>query len=147
MMVRPSWRRKVMVLRILKVVGLTAAIGLMSHSPSYAFNLDGAWTTDVSACGKIFKKDKSDKVSIISGSSIYGDAFVVRGNSIFNDSVTCTVKAQKDVGALHHIVAVCAPGNVALSTFQFSYRVKNDNSIIRIYPGVEELDVTYGRCP
>jgi hypothetical protein len=122
-------------------------IGVLSYSPSYAFNLDGAWTTDVSACGKIFEKDKDNKVSIISGSSIHGDAFIVRGNSIFNNAVTCTIKARKDTGAIHNIVASCAPGNVALSTFQFSYRVKNENSIIRIYPGIEALDVTYGRCP
>jgi hypothetical protein len=66
---------------------------------------------------------------------------------LFNNAVTCTIKARKDTGAIHNIVASCAPGNVALSTFQFSYRVKNENSIIRIYPGIEALDVTYGRCP
>jgi hypothetical protein len=134
-------------LRVLEIAGLAILIGVLSDSPSYAFNLDGAWTTDVSVCGKIFKKDNDNKVSIISGSNIYGDAFVVRGNSIFNAVTTCTIKKRKDIVEIHHILAVCAPGGVALSTFEFSYRVKNDNSIIRIYPGLEELDVTYGRCP
>jgi hypothetical protein len=133
--------------RIFKITGLAVSIGLLSCLPSYAFDLDGAWTTDVSACGKIFEKGKDNKISIKSGSGIYGDAFVVRGDSIFNNAVTCTIKAHKDVGSVHHIVAVCAPGNVALSTFQFSYRVKDNNSIVRIYPGIEELDVTYSRCP
>jgi hypothetical protein len=133
--------------RIVEIAGLVAAISLMSYSSSYAFDLDGAWTTDVSACGKIFEKNKDNKVSIISGSSIYGDAFIVRGNSLFNTAVTCTIKARKDAGAIHHIVAACAPGNVALSTFEFSYRVKDDNNIVRIYSGIEELNVTYSRCP
>ena len=66
---------------------------------------------------------------------------------MFNNAVTCTIKAHRDVGSVHHIVAVCVPGNVALSTFQFSYRVKDNDSIVRIYPGIEELDVTYRRCP
>ena len=132
--------------RALVIAGLTAATGIMANSSSFAFELNGAWTTDVSACAKIFKKDKDGKVSIVGGSSIYGDAFVVQSNTIANSSVTCTVKARKDDGPVHHVVAVCAPGNVALSTFQFSYRVKSDSSIVRIFPGVEELDVTYGRC-
>lgn len=144
--VRHSWRLRMIVSRALGIAGLTFAIALLSNSSSYAFDLDGAWTTDVSACGKIFEKDKEGRASIISGSSIYGGAFIVRGNSIFSANVTCTIKTRKDAGAVHHIVAVCAPGNVALSTFQLSYRVKDNNSIVRIYPGVEELDETYGRC-
>ena len=132
---------------ILKITGLAASFVLLNCLPSYAFNLDGAWATDISACGKIFEKGKDDNVSIKSGSAIYGDAFVVRGATIFNNAVKCTIKARKDADAVHNIVAVCAPGNVALSTFQFSYRVKSNNSIIRIFPGIEELDVTYSRCP
>jgi hypothetical protein len=132
---------------IVEIAWLVAVFSFMSYSSSYAFDLDGAWTTDASACGKIFEKNKDNKVSTISGSSIYGDAFIVRGNSLFNAAVTCTIKARKDAGVIHHIVATCAPGNVALSTFQFSYRVKDDNNIVRIYPGIEELDVTYSRCP
>lgn len=132
---------------VFKVTGLVVAISLISCSSSYAFDFNGGWTTDVSACGKIFQKNKENNVSIISGSGIYGNGFVVRGNSIFSADVSCRIKARKDVGEVHHIVADCAPGNVAFSTFQFSYRVKDDNTIIRIYPGIEELDITYSRCP
>ena len=132
--------------RAFKIVGLIVAIAFMSNSSSFAFDLNGAWTTDVSACGKIFKRDKENNISIITGSSIYGDAFVVSGDTVFNADTKCTVKARKDAGTVHHIVAVCAAGNVALSTFQFSYRVKDDNNIVRIFPGIESLDVTYGRC-
>jgi hypothetical protein len=130
---------------VLRIAGLAAAITLLSH-PSYAFDLSGGWTTDVSACAKIFKKNKENELSIIGGSGIYGSAFIVRKNSISSPAGTCTIKTRKDVGQVHHIVATCAPGNVALSTFQFSYRVKDENNIVRIFPGIEELDVAYGRC-
>jgi hypothetical protein len=135
-----------MTLRIFGIAGLAAVVSLMSSSPSFAFDLDGAWTTNASACDKIFEKGKDGKISIKSGSIIHGDSFVVRGKTIFNNAATCTIKAQKEAGSVHQIVAVCAPGNVALSTFQFSYRVNDDNSIVRIFPGIEELDVTYHRC-
>ena len=129
----------------LKIAGLATSITLLSHT-SYAFDLSGAWTTDVSACAKIFTKNKENKLSIAGGSGIYGDAFIVGKNSISSASGTCTIKSRKDAGPIHHVVAVCAAGNVALSTFQFSFRVKDNNSIVRIFPGVEELNVSYGRC-
>lgn len=128
-----------------KIVGLAAAITLWSFT-SYAFDLSGAWTNQVSACGKIFEKNKKGGFSIISGSGIYGDAFIVTGNSIIGNAGKCKIKTRKVDGPITHLVATCAAGNVALSTFQFSYRVKDDNTIVRIFPGVEELDVTYGRC-
>jgi hypothetical protein len=128
-----------------RIAGLATAITLLSQ-PSHAFDLSGAWTTDVSACATIFAKNKENVYSIKSGSGIYGDAFIVRGKSIFSAAGTCTIKTRKDAGPVHHLVATCAPGNVALSTFQFSYRIKDNSSIIRIFPGIEELNVAYGRC-
>ena len=118
---------------------------LFSHA-SYAFDLNGAWTDDVSACAKIFQNNKQGELSIKGGSGIYGDAFIVRRNSIVGNSGTCTIKARKVDGPVTHLVATCAAGNVALSTFQFSYRVKDENTIVRIFPGLAELDVTYNRC-
>ena len=129
----------------LRVVGLTGAFMLFGHA-SYAFDLSGAWTDNVSACEKIFEKNEQGDLSIKSGSSIHGDAFIVRRNSIVGSSGTCTIKARKSDGPVTHLVATCAAGNVALSTFQFSYRVKDENTIVRIFPGLAELDVTYNRC-
>jgi hypothetical protein len=131
--------------RGLRVVGLAASITLFSHA-SHAFDLNGAWTTDVSACGKIFQKNVENQLSIKGGSGIYGDAFIVRKNSIVGPAGSCAIERRKDAGTVHHIVASCAAGNVALSTFQFSYRVKDNNNIVRIFPGIEELNVTYSRC-
>ena len=131
--------------KTLKIAGLATAITFLSHA-SYAFDLSGAWTDTVSACGKIFKKNKQGELLIISGSGIYGDAFIVAGNSIIGNAGRCTINTRKVDGPITHLVATCAAGNVALSTFQFSYRVKDENTIVRIFPGIEELDTTYSRC-
>jgi hypothetical protein len=131
--------------RVLEIAGLAVSIIFLNH-PSYAFDLSGAWTTNVSACAKIFGSDKKNEFSIREGSGMYGDAFIVRKDSIVGAAGTCTIKSRKDAGSVHHLVARCAAGNVALSTFQFSYRVKDNNNIIRIFPGLEELNVAYGRC-
>jgi hypothetical protein len=136
---------KVNMQKIVKVGGLAISLLFLSHA-SYAFDLSGAWTDNKAACGKIFEKKKGNVLSIKDGSGIYGDAFIVRQNSISSNAGTCTIKKRKTVGQVTHLVATCAAGNVALSTFQFSYQVKDENTIVRIFPGLKELDVTYSRC-
>ena len=138
-------KMKIAMPKTLKIAGLAIAITFLSHA-SYAFELSGAWTDTASACGKIFKKNEQGGLSIISGSGIYGDAFIVAGNSIIGNAGRCTINTRKVDGPITHLVATCAAGNVALSTFQFSYRVKDENTIVRIFPGLAELDVTYNRC-
>ena len=77
---------------------------------------------------------------------MFGDGFIARNNAIAGKNASCTIKSKKAAGPVTHIVAICAADNVALSTFQFSYRVKDDNNIVRIFPGVEELNTEYARC-
>jgi hypothetical protein len=127
------------------IAALAAAIVFFSQA-SYAFDLTGAWTTDASGCAKIFRVNKDKTLSIRAASDMYGDGFIVRGNAITASGGTCIIKARKSVGPITHLVAKCAAENVAFSTFQFSYRVKDDNSIVRVFPGIEELDVAYHRC-
>ena len=132
--------------KVLTILGLAAISLALSNHASYAFDLSGAWTNNPTACGKIFEKKMGNKLSIKGGSGIYGDAFIVSGDSISGNNGTCTIKTRKTVGPITHLVVTCAAGNVALSTFQFSYQVRDENTIVRIFPGLKELDVTYGRC-
>lgn len=34
-----------------------------------------------------------------------------------------------------------------LDTIQFSLRLLDDNHIVRLFPGIPELEFTYERCP
>ena len=131
--------------QILGTAGLATSVIVLSHA-SYAFDLDGAWATNVSACDKIFQKSIGDELSIAKDADMYGSGFIVRKNSIVGNNATCAVKSRKVAGPVTHLVAQCAAENIAFSTFQFSYRVNDDNNIVRIFPGVEELNVAYGRC-
>lgn len=131
--------------QVLGMAGLAACIALASHS-SYAFDFNGAWATDVAKCGQIFQKNKDGELSIAKGSDMFGSGFIARKDAIVGNNATCKILSQKPDGPVTHLVAQCASENVAFSTFQFSYRIKDDNNIVRIYPGVEELNQTYGRC-
>ena len=118
----------------------------LASRPVWAFDLDGTWATNVSVCDKIFGKDDKGAFYIKPDADSYGSGFIVRQNSIVGKIAKCTIKTRKTVGSVTHVIANCST-DVALQTVQFSFRVKDDNHIIRIYPGVEELDIAYGRCP
>jgi hypothetical protein len=113
--------------------------------PSYAFDLNGAWATDVSACGDIFGRTRDNEIFIKKDSDNYGGGFIVRHNMIVGKIAKCSIKSKKEDGPVTHLIATCST-DVALANVQFNFRIKDDNNIVRIYPGVEELNTAYGRC-
>jgi hypothetical protein len=129
----------------LRAMGVAVGIAMINHS-AFAFDLNGAWATDVAACGKIFQKNKDGGLSIAQGSDMFGSGFIAREDAIVGNNATCKVISRKIAGPITHLVAQCAAENVAFSTFQFSYRTDGDDKIVRIFPGIEELNVNYGRC-
>jgi len=129
------------------IVFLTlVGFGIVLSNPSQAFDLNGAWTPDVTACAHIFDTHGGKALSVKEGAGMYGDGFIVQGDKILATAATCIIKTRKSVGPVNHLIAVCAPGNVALSTFQFSYKITDENTIVRVFPGVSALDTTYRRC-
>ena len=123
-----------------------AGAGTVLSHPAQAFDLNGAWTSNVKACADIFESRGSQALAVKGGSGMYGDGFIVRDDKIIASAGTCAIKVRKSVGPVTHLVAVCAPGSVALSTFQFSYKVTDENTIVRVFPGVSALDTIYQRC-
>ena len=126
--------------QVLGVAGIGGNRRIISHS-AYAFDLNGAWATNVSACGKIFQKNKDGELSIAKGSDMYGSGFIAQKDALPATMPNAKLFHEKVAGPITHLVAQCAAENVAFSTFQFSYRAKDDNKIVRIFPGIEELNV------
>jgi len=131
--------------QVLKAACLAACMVFVSHNAN-AFDFNGAWATNGSACGKIFEKNAAGQLSLAKDADMYGAGFIARNDAIVGNNATCKILSRKVDGAISHVVAQCAAENVAFSTFQFSYRIKDDNNIVRIYPGVEELNQNYSRC-
>ena len=131
--------------QILRAGALATAIAVVSHG-AYAFDLEGAWATNASACANIFQKTSDGRLSIAKDADMYGNGFIAQKGAIVGNNATCKIVSQKVAGPVTHLVAQCAAENIAFSTFQFSYRVTDENNIVRIFPGVEELNVSYSRC-
>lgn len=113
---------------------------------AHAFDLNGPWASDGSDCTKLFSRLGSADVAIKADADLYGDSFIVRGSKIVGKTGTCEIRSRKHDAGITHLVAFCAAENVAMSTFQFSYRTIDADHIVRIFPGLPELDSKYHRC-
>jgi hypothetical protein len=127
---------------------LSAALGvvaLFASAPAPALDLTGAWASDPGSCGKLFAK-KGAATVFKGNSDLYGNGFIVAGNQIRSPFTRCRVTAKKEDGSAIHLLAACST-DIMLSNVQFSLKVVDDNTIIRHFPGLEEIEVQYSRCP
>jgi hypothetical protein len=117
---------------------------LLLPTPGSAFDLIGLWASDAENCQKIFVR-KGGSIGFREKSDIYGSGFIFERNQIRGRFARCNIKTQKEDGSTIHLLASCS-NDVVLSTVQLSLRVKDDNTIVRMFPGMAELELTYSRC-
>lgn len=123
----------------LSIGGLVAASGCAG-----AVELNGAWATSAEQCDKVFVRE-GGKLGFTEMSELYGGGFIVDGNQLIGKSARCTVKARKEDGANVNLVASCAT-DIMLSTVQFSLKQLNADSVARLFPGMEDMEIRYHRC-
>ena len=135
-----------MKIRRLALVGIFAASWMAFGNPAFAVDLNGQWATDTSVCNKVFAK-KGDTISFAQDSDQYGGGFILEGNKVRGQLQTCIIKARKEEGNLVNFIAACA-SDIMASNVQFSARIIDDNTIMRIFPGMgDDLGMKYSRCP
>jgi hypothetical protein len=135
-----------MTISIRRAAMFAAVLSLLSlGTVADAADIAGAWSTDASACKSLFVK-KGSSVEFAKGAGISGSGFIVAGNTITGQYSSCSIKARKEDGAVLHLAAVCSD-DVALSTMQFSVKIVSDNQIVRIFPGMDDLNTAFYRCP
>jgi hypothetical protein len=128
------------------LIAICAAGWAAFGSLALAVELNGSWATDASICNKVFVR-KGETISFARDSDQYGGGFIVEGNKVRGQMQTCTIKARKEDGSLINFIAACA-SDIMASNIQFSAKVIDDNTIMRIFPGMgDELAMKYSRCP
>jgi hypothetical protein len=135
-------------MRVLSSAGVlivSCAVFSLFGTPAYSFELNGAWASDPSICGKIFVKQDT-KLVMTPDADTYGSGFVVDGNQVRGKIATCNIKSRKEEPGVVHLITSCST-DVALQAMQFSIKIDDDNRITRIFPGVPEMSVSYSRCP
>ena len=112
---------------------------------SDAVELNGAWAGDADQCAKVFVR-QGGKLGFAEMSDVYGGGFIIDGDQIVGKFARCRIKARKDDGVNVNLVAACAT-DIMLSSVQFSLKELDGNSIVRLFPGIEDMEISYHRCP
>jgi hypothetical protein len=110
-----------------------------------ALDLNGAWASDANQCAKVFVR-RGGRLGFTEMSDVYGGGFIIDGDQIIGKFARCRVKARKDDGMNVNLIAACAT-DIMLSSVQFSLKELDANSIARLFPGMEGMEIGYRRCP
>jgi hypothetical protein len=124
---------------------LLLAVAVAMSGPAAAFDLNGAWASDADNCAKVFVR-KGAQVTFTDMSDVYGGGFIIEGDQITGKFARCRIKARKDDGNTINLVAACA-SDIMLQSVQFSLKEADANSVIRMFPGMEGMEIKYARCP
>ena len=127
------------------VAALLLAGSLAMSGSAVAFDLDGAWASDADNCAKVFVR-KGSQVTFADMSDVYGGGFIIEGDQITGKYGRCRIKAKKDDGKTINLVAACA-SDIMLQNVQFSLKEADANNVIRMFPGMEGMEIKYARCP
>jgi hypothetical protein len=122
---------------------LTGAYLAMPRSAA-AFDLNGAWASDADNCAKVFVR-KGGQLTFADMSDVFGGGFIIEGDQITGKFARCRIKAKKDDGQTINLVAACAT-DIMLQNVQFSLREMDANNVIRMFPGMEGMEIRYARC-
>jgi hypothetical protein len=120
-------------------------IWLGAFSPdAQAAEFDGAWVTPQDACAKVLVK-RGNRISFTKDADLYGSGFIIDASRITGKIAKCTIKSRKQDGAVLHLMTSCST-DIALQDVQFAVKLDGENKLIRLFPGLPELDRTYHRC-
>ena len=124
---------------------LLICVSFAAPGSAVAFDLNGAWASDPDNCAKVFAR-KGTLLTFTDMSDVYGGGFIIEGDQITGKFARCRIKAKKDEGANINLVAACA-SDIMLQNVQFSLREVDANTVIRMFPGMEGMEIKYARCP
>jgi len=123
---------------------LTLASALLCSTIARAEDLTGLWATDGSKCNQIFSKAGAS-FTFAKDSDIHGSGFIIDGRRIVTQMAKCDIKTTKQDGAITHLILGCAT-DVMLSSVQASFKMAGNDRIIRVFPGVSDMEIPYERC-
>lgn len=128
------------------VVAAITSIALLGFEHAHAIDLSGAWATNADQCSRVFvRKGRANQVGFTPLSEQHGGGFIVEANRLRGKFANCTIKSRKEDGQTINILAGCAT-DIMLSNVQFSLKVLEPNRILRMFPGMQDIEISYYRC-
>jgi hypothetical protein len=124
-----------------------AAIGtLLLPACASAAELTGAWAPDADKCDQVFvRRGRAMQLDFAEFSGIHGGGVIIEADRIRGKFAKCRIKTQKQDGQNLNLIAACAT-DIMLSNVQFVLKLVDDDTITRVFPGIEGMEVKYHRC-
>src|SRR3984893_16540788 len=114
---------------------------------AYAVDLSGAWATDADQCNQVFtRKGRANQIGFTALSQQHGGGFIVEADRLRGKLASCKIKTMKEDGQTVNIIAGCAT-DIMLSNVQFNLKVLEPDKISRTFPGMQDMEISYYRCP
>ena len=121
--------------------------GLLRPEQAGAVDLSGAWATSADECRNVFvRRGRAKQIEFTALSDQHGGGFIVEADRLRGKFARCKIKTKKEDSDTVNIVAGCAT-DIMLSNVQFSLKMLEPNKISRIFPGIEDMAISYHRCP
>jgi hypothetical protein len=114
---------------------------------AYAIDLSGAWATDADQCRNVFvRKGRANQIGFTAVSDQHGGGFIIEADRLRGKFANCKIKTRKESGQTVNIIVGCA-NDIMLSHVQFSLKVLDPNRISRTFPGIQDTEISFYRCP
>ena len=121
-------------------------VGLVLPEIAFAVELTGAWAPYADKCDKVFvRRGRANQINFAEFSGIYGGGFIIEADRLRGKFAKCTIKTRKEDGQSLNLIAGCAT-DIMLSNVQFVLKVVDDDTIMRVFPGIDGMEVKYHRC-
>jgi hypothetical protein len=134
--------------RLLQFAVIAAMVaGLHAPKQASAVDLAGAWASSPDECPNVFvRRGRAKQIEFSALSDQHGGGFIVEADRLRGKFARCKIKSRKEDGDTVNIIAGCAT-DIMLSNVQFSLKMLDPNKISRIFPGIEDMAISYYRCP
>lgn len=133
--------------RIKKAALWSALIGgLLLPECACAAELSGAWAPDADKCDQVFvRRGRAKQIEFAEFSGIHGGGFIIDADQLRGKFAKCKIKTRKEEGQGLNLIAACAT-DIMLSNVQFVLKTGDDDTLTRVFPGIDGMEIKYHRC-
>jgi hypothetical protein len=125
---------------------MAVSAGLALSECAGAAELTGAWAPDADKCNQVFvRRGRSQQIDFAQFAGIHGGGFIIEADRIRGKFAKCRIKTRQAEGQSLNLIAACAT-DIMLSNVQFVLKAVDDDTMTRVFPGIEGMEVKYHRC-
>lgn len=88
---------------------------------------------------------RAQEITFTQYPGVYGGGFIIDADRLRGQNATCKINTRKQDGETLNLIAGCAT-DIMFSNVQFVLKAVDENTVMRVFPGIEGMDVKYHRC-